>query len=205
MYSYTIFKEPNNTLFLKICAQIENSIPISNKEELLIDVDGCISQTYHISQGIIKVCNDFEVYALYVDSDIDLFDMLKEYMVIGETTIIKLVYKHEWFDVTQLKIGARTTYTITPDGKLVVKEYRGSRKVHSQKERPITIEEYNALCKNIEACIEGADRLDSYVDDSSEELKIYHLYGRVQTVDRGLGNKNNHIGSVMWEFLKDKV
>ena len=42
-------------------------------------------------------------------------------------------------------------------------------------------------------------------DDSSEELKIYHLYGRVQTVDRGLGNKNNHIGSVMWDFLKDKV
>lgn len=205
MYSYTISKEPNNALFLKICEKIVKSISVLSKDELLIDVDGCISQTYHISQGKIKVCNDYEVYALYVDSDMDLSDMLKEYMVIGEASIIKLVYKHEWFDVTQLKIGARTIYTITPDGKLVVKEYRGSRKVHSQKECPITIEEYNSLCKNIEACIEGADRLDSYVDDSSEELKIYHLYGRVQTVDRGLGNKNNHIGSVMWAFLKDKV
>lgn len=206
MYSYTISKEPNNALFLRICAQIEKHISGSTKDELLIDVDGCCSQTYHFSQGKIKVCNDYEVYALYVDSDIDLSDILKEYMVMGETTINKLVYKHERFDVTQLKIGARTIiYTITPDGKLVVREYRGSRKVHSQKVCHFSLEEYNALCKNIEACIESADRLDFYVDDSSEELKIYHLYGRIQTVDRGLGSKNNHIGGVMWDFLKDKV
>ena len=58
MYSYTISKEPNNTLFLKICAQIEKSISVLSKDELLIDVDGCISQTYNILQGKIKVCND---------------------------------------------------------------------------------------------------------------------------------------------------
>ena len=59
-------------------------------------------------------------------------------------------------------------------------------------------------CVQIEACIEFADRLDFYVDDSSEELKIYRKFGRVQIVDRGLGNRDVHIGEIMHEFL-DRV
>jgi hypothetical protein len=59
-------------MFLKICSLIENHVSEITKEKILIDVDGSCFQRYHIPQGIIKVSNDFEVYALYVDSDIDL-------------------------------------------------------------------------------------------------------------------------------------
>ena len=72
MYSYTISNEPDNTMFLKICSLIENHVSEITKEKILIDVDGSCFQRYQTPQGIIMVSNDFEVYALYVDSDIDL-------------------------------------------------------------------------------------------------------------------------------------
>ena len=76
MITYTLSNQPNNTLFLKTCSLIENHVAEITKDKLLIDVDGSCFQTYHIPQGMIKVSNDFEVYALYVDSDIDLTNIL---------------------------------------------------------------------------------------------------------------------------------
>ena len=78
MYSYTISKEPSNELFLKTCQLIENSLQPLEKEKIIIDVDGSCIQKYHMPQGVIKVFNDFEVYALYVDSDIDLSNIWSE-------------------------------------------------------------------------------------------------------------------------------
>ena len=72
MYSYTILKEPNNALFLTMCNTIENHFLQAAKDELLTDVDGTCIQAYRLPEGVIKVCNDYEVYALYVDSDVDL-------------------------------------------------------------------------------------------------------------------------------------
>ena len=72
MYSYTISNEPDNAMFLKICSLIENHVSEITKEKILIDVEGSCFQRYQTPQGIIMVSNDFEVYALYVDSDIDL-------------------------------------------------------------------------------------------------------------------------------------
>ena len=76
MYSYTLSNQPDNTLFLKTCSLIEKRVSEITKEKLLMDVDGSCFQTYRIPQGMIKVSNDFEVYALYVDSDIDLTNVL---------------------------------------------------------------------------------------------------------------------------------
>ena len=76
MYSYTLSNQPDNTLFLKTCSLIEKHVAEITKEKLLIDVDGSCFQRYRIPQGMIKVSNDFEVYALYVDSDIDLINIL---------------------------------------------------------------------------------------------------------------------------------
>ena len=118
------------------------------------------------------------------------------------TTMLRLVYKREFFDVWEMKPGARLVTTISNDGTIVFKEYApGSRKVESTYKGRCTVEEYETLCAKIEACIESADRLDTFVDDASEELKIYHPYGRVQIVDRGLGNETVHIGNIMHEFL----
>ena len=118
------------------------------------------------------------------------------------TTIIKLVYKREFFDVSVMKPGGRLVTTILNDGTVIFKEYDpGSRKVQSVRKGKRSVEDYKTLCAKLENCIESADRLDFYVDDSSEELKIYHKFGRVQIVDRGLGNENVHIGEIMHEFL----
>ena len=118
------------------------------------------------------------------------------------TGVVKLVYKRDFFDISVMKPGAKLITTITCDGMVVFKEYRPcSRKAHSVYKGKCSIEDYEALCERIENCIKNADRLDSYVDDASEELKIFHRYGRVQIMDRGLGNEDIHIGEIMHEFL----
>ena len=118
------------------------------------------------------------------------------------TTIIKLVYKRDFFDISVMKPGARFVTTILNDGTVIFKEYSpGSRKAKSVYKGKQSVEDYKTLCAKIETCIELADRLDFYVDDSSEELKIYHEFGRVQIMDRGLGNEDVHIGEIMHDFL----
>ena len=48
------------------------------KEKLLEDVDGTAIQFYHFDSKTIKVCNDFEIDAVYVDSEIELGCVLYE-------------------------------------------------------------------------------------------------------------------------------
>ncbi len=118
------------------------------------------------------------------------------------STIEKLVYRRDFFDIEQMRPGAKQVTTITDDGQIVVKEYApGSRKPHSVKKVECTSQAYVTLCEQIISCIEEADRLDAYCDDSSEELIIHHKYGRLQTMDRGLGNEYIHIGEVVNGFL----
>jgi len=116
--------------------------------------------------------------------------------------IVKLTYKHSYFDVSKMKMGGRTVTTITEDGIIVVKEYKaGSRKVYSSKTTTCSVEGFRELCAQLEDCIETADRWDMFVDDCSEELRLTYRFGREQIVDRGLGNEKTRIGLIMWEFL----
>lgn len=118
-------------------------------------------------------------------------------------TIVKLVYRRDYFDVATMSPGAKDIITITSGGLITEKAYGPrSRKAHSVKKAECTAQEFTSLCERLVECIETADRLDGYCDDSSEELTIYHQYGRIQTMDRGLGNENIHIGEVMNRFLE---
>lgn len=124
----------------------------------------------------------------------------------NKNAIEKLVYKREFLDLSVMKIGAKLITTITDDGVIVVKEYRfGSRKAHSVQKAQCSLTAFEALCNSINECIETADRLDFYVDDSSEELKVYHKFGLVQIIDRGLGNEYANIGSVVHAFLEENL
>lgn len=117
-------------------------------------------------------------------------------------SIIKLEYRRRFFDISVMKDGATKTTTITNNGTITSKNYKvGSRKVDSVQKANCSLEDFKQLCDEIELCIVEADRLDFYVDDSSEELKIYYEFGRVQTVDRGLGNSSTHIGEIINDFL----
>ena len=121
-------------------------------------------------------------------------------------TILKLVYKREFFDISVMKIGARLVTAINADGTVVFKEYKpGSRKVESVYKGKCTVAAFSLLCYRIQECISTADRLNGYCDDSSEELKIFHQFGRVQTMDRGLGNEETDIGRIMHDFFEKDV
>lgn len=76
MYSYNIYADANHTQFIRTCSSIENAVQISRKEKLLIDVDGSKIQIYHTPHREIRVFNDYEVGAVYVDSDFELNELL---------------------------------------------------------------------------------------------------------------------------------
>jgi hypothetical protein len=78
MYSYNIAKEADKKAFNNICAVIEANHKGIKKEQLLVDVDGSQIQIYNSPDGKIKVYNDYEVDAVYIDSDIDLKGVINE-------------------------------------------------------------------------------------------------------------------------------
>lgn len=71
MFSYNVFKEASDAKFNNACKKIENSLNIEKKPPI-IDVDGSIIQIYTDGNKNVKVYNDYEVDAVYIDSDIDL-------------------------------------------------------------------------------------------------------------------------------------
>lgn len=75
MFFYTLFKEINNQVFKDACKTIEHRYPDAEKYELLIDVDGSLYQDYCVCGKKIKVNNDCEVDAVYIDSEINLDDI----------------------------------------------------------------------------------------------------------------------------------
>lgn len=78
MFSYNIAKEASNEIFKKTCAQIESMLGGLKKDEPLIDVDGSVIQTYKTPHGSIKIYNDYEVDAVYCDSEVDLNEILNK-------------------------------------------------------------------------------------------------------------------------------
>lgn len=83
MFSYTVSMEPDTKIFMNTCALIDSEVNEKNKEQLLVDVDGSLIQIYNTVNGNIKVLSDYDVYAVYVDSDVNLdqifSDHAKEY------------------------------------------------------------------------------------------------------------------------------
>ena len=72
MFSYDIFAKANEDEFKKACKVIENEYKDIEKEDILEDVDGSSIQIYNTVGGKIKVFNDLEVDAVYIDSDVQL-------------------------------------------------------------------------------------------------------------------------------------
>lgn len=75
MFKYNIHKEADNDKFEAACKKIENSINDLHIEKPLIDVDGSVIQIYRTDNKKIKVCNDYEVDAVFVDSEANLDEL----------------------------------------------------------------------------------------------------------------------------------
>ena len=69
---------------------------------------------------------------------------------LSNTSIVKLIYKRQFFDISQMKIGAKKVTTITADGTVVIKEYNpGNRKAYSMRKISCSVDAYGALCDKI--------------------------------------------------------
>lgn len=76
MYSYNIAKNADKKAFNHACNLIESKTKGIEKEKLLEDVDGTQIQIYNAPGGKIKVFNDYEVDAVYIDSEVDLTNII---------------------------------------------------------------------------------------------------------------------------------
>ncbi|MBP3505093.1 MAG: hypothetical protein J6K43_01635 [Lachnospiraceae bacterium] len=72
MFKYNIHNTADNGKFKAACEKIESSIKDLNIEKPLVDVDGSIIQIYNSGNDKIKVYNDYEVDAVYIDSEVNL-------------------------------------------------------------------------------------------------------------------------------------
>ena len=77
-YFYSIYDNPDNEFFQRQCAAIEKRFSNIRKDDVLEDVDGSSYQTYYHSEGMIRVCNDYCLGDLYVESEFDLLPYFKE-------------------------------------------------------------------------------------------------------------------------------
>lgn len=79
MFSYTVSMEPNEKIFMNTCTLIDSRVAEKKKEQLLTDVDGTLIQVYNTPNGKIKVLSDYDVYAVYVDSDVNLDQIFNDH------------------------------------------------------------------------------------------------------------------------------
>lgn len=77
MFTYNIAQKADNKAFKDVCNIIENGINNLTKERPLVDVDGTVIQIYLKNNKRIKVYNDYEVDAVYVDSEMDLKNIIR--------------------------------------------------------------------------------------------------------------------------------
>lgn len=82
MYEYNISKFASNRAFKNICDIIEKTIKNINTEKPIVDVDGLVIKIYSSGNLSIKVYNDYEVDAVYIDSDIDLSSILQDMYIV---------------------------------------------------------------------------------------------------------------------------
>ena len=76
MYEYTIKKNADVNAFYEVCSLILSKVEEAEKSDYLEDVDGTQILKINTPGGEIKVYNDYEVDAVYVDSAIKLDKVL---------------------------------------------------------------------------------------------------------------------------------
>ena len=71
-YHYTIYTVPDDTIYQKQCDALESHVPGIKKGIELHDVDGSRIQFYECQGKELRVWNDYDVGAVYVESEIVL-------------------------------------------------------------------------------------------------------------------------------------
>ena len=77
IFEYNICKEASNEEFKKACNKIEQNISNLSTGDPLVDVDGSAVKVYKGSNDTIKVFNDYEVDAVWIEYTMNLDIVLK--------------------------------------------------------------------------------------------------------------------------------
>ncbi|MCD8090346.1 MAG: hypothetical protein LUD81_06960 [Clostridiales bacterium] len=78
MYEYRVHTENSPKKFKEACKKIEENFPNTIKRKLLIDVDGSTIQTFTEGNKDIDVFDDYDVGAVYINSEIDLGELFEQ-------------------------------------------------------------------------------------------------------------------------------
>lgn len=117
--------------------------------------------------------------------------------------IEKIKYSISRFDVERMVMGKRDVPEIFPDGRVTFRCYQtGSRKcIKKDETKSLPKDDFRLLCAKLLDYISTADRANRYIDDTGGELKIYHSFGRVDTMPHGYGNEQRDVGMIVREYL----
>ena len=78
-YSYTIKPEMDLKAFLQACDKIRMKFPMAHTSGMITDfLDGSHYERFDIGSDWIRVCDDFDVGAVFVDSNVRLNDIFEE-------------------------------------------------------------------------------------------------------------------------------
>lgn len=75
MFEYTVWRNNSPEKFKEACKRIDQEYPNAVKSKLLIDVDGSTLQIYTEHEKKIKVFDDYDVGAVYIEAEIDLREL----------------------------------------------------------------------------------------------------------------------------------
>lgn len=78
MYQYTICNQPDEEIFRRQCAALEERVPHLKLVQELRDVDDSLIRMYEKDGGKVKIKNDFCAGGVFIDSDIELEQFFKE-------------------------------------------------------------------------------------------------------------------------------
>ena len=62
-------------------------------------------------------------------------------------------------------------------------------------------EDYKELCEKINECIEKADSLNQYIDDTSIEVTLYRQFGRKEIMDGGYGTEDEDLRRILYRYI----
>ena len=120
-------------------------------------------------------------------------------MELQANDILKIRFIVRVFDVDRLCSHTRYVTDILPDGKIVYSVYeKGIRKpVEKHTYNNVLPDDYRQLCIQINECIEKADTLNCYVNDTSTEVIIYRPFSRKEIMDGGYGTQEKDLRSIL--------
>lgn len=79
MYEYTIKKNADRKVFNDFCSLLRSDISGIETGKFIDDFDRVQIQVFNTPGGTIKVYNDYEVDAVYIDAEIKLDNIVKHF------------------------------------------------------------------------------------------------------------------------------